>query len=662
MPLLTQNKRVDRVVSTTELFSKYSHFKENAKLFRSRAPVTVDQKCLLYVQQREFAATTPADSSVSVIGSDDATTCHLVVLRHTGSGATCLAHLDGSSTRTEVPLLVNAVTALSNPSKAGRLELHLVGGFDDDKKTSHNLSREILGDPPPLSERRIVLLGKAGAEKDRVVRVILEDTKLNEECEECFVYEGEQAGRRIRIVDTPGWDSTSIDKTTKKVKDEITRSVTLCPPGPHALILVLPINTDDLLSVNELKSACQHMELLSERVWNYTMVLFLCDGDVEESRVKEHFQSAEKLLEKCRGRHYVVRQRSFETELHEFLKEIDSMVDENIRDSKVKESGGLFLPQVHYEMMPHKEDPQKNTDKSQGEKSEGKDMLRQRRGSLQGTHPNMTKQDSESHRDGTEAPKSKNQDQLHYNSAFVGALIGSAVTIKKNIHGSWINFNSFDTGEVLPMAPGDPPPLPERRIVLLGKAESKKHRVVRVILGDTKLNEECEECFVYEGEQAGRRIRIVDTLGWDSTSIRKTTTKIKNEITRSVTLCAPGPHALILVLPINTDDVPSVNELESACQHMELLSERVWNYTMVLFLCDGDVEESRVKEHFQSAEKLLEKCRGRHYVMRQRFTMTRCHTRKIHRKTQIKVRVRTSQREKTCLGRDVEALNVYILI
>ncbi|XP_053355524.1 protein N-terminal asparagine amidohydrolase-like isoform X5 [Clarias gariepinus] len=144
MPLLTQNKRVDRVVSTTELFSKYSHFKENAKLFRSRAPVTVDQKCLLYVQQREFAATTPADSSVSVIGSDDATTCHLVVLRHTGSGATCLAHLDGSSTRTEVPLLVNAVTALSNPSKAGRLELHLVGGFDDDKKTSHNLSREIL--------------------------------------------------------------------------------------------------------------------------------------------------------------------------------------------------------------------------------------------------------------------------------------------------------------------------------------------------------------------------------------------------------------------------------------------------------------------------------------------------------------------------------------
>lgn len=90
MPLLTQNKRMDRVHSTTELFSKYSHLKvslmgrpafftqsvmgisnadlllcflkENAKLFRSKPAVTVDQTCLLYVQQREFAATTPSDS------------------------------------------------------------------------------------------------------------------------------------------------------------------------------------------------------------------------------------------------------------------------------------------------------------------------------------------------------------------------------------------------------------------------------------------------------------------------------------------------------------------------------------------------------------------------------------------------------------------------
>uniref|UniRef100_A0A4W4FDC9 Protein N-terminal asparagine amidohydrolase n=2 Tax=Electrophorus electricus TaxID=8005 RepID=A0A4W4FDC9_ELEEL len=144
MPLLVQNKRIGRLTSTTELFSKYSHLKENAKVFSSKSLVTVEPKCLLYVQQREFAATTPADHSVSVIGSGDATTCHLVVLRHTGSGATCLAHCDGSSTWTEVPLLVNAVTSLSHHAKEGRLELHLVGGFVDDAYTSHKLSLNIL--------------------------------------------------------------------------------------------------------------------------------------------------------------------------------------------------------------------------------------------------------------------------------------------------------------------------------------------------------------------------------------------------------------------------------------------------------------------------------------------------------------------------------------
>lgn len=90
-----------------------------------------------------------SSDSVSILGSDDATTCHLVMLRHTGntkpssnqylmpfyctfvclilylfcsegSGATCLAHCDGSSTWTEVPLIVNAVTSKSNPVKEGR--------------------------------------------------------------------------------------------------------------------------------------------------------------------------------------------------------------------------------------------------------------------------------------------------------------------------------------------------------------------------------------------------------------------------------------------------------------------------------------------------------------------------------------------------------------
>ncbi|XP_054460642.1 protein N-terminal asparagine amidohydrolase isoform X1 [Anoplopoma fimbria] len=152
MPVLIQNRGLDRIGSTAELFDKYPHLQENARTFSSKPLVDVDPKCLLYVQQREFAATTPADNCVSVIGSDDATTCHLVVLRHTGSGAVCLAHCDGSSTWSEIPLLVKAVTSLSSFSKEGRLELHLAGGFNDESKTSHKLSFNILAAFQKLKE------------------------------------------------------------------------------------------------------------------------------------------------------------------------------------------------------------------------------------------------------------------------------------------------------------------------------------------------------------------------------------------------------------------------------------------------------------------------------------------------------------------------------
>lgn len=144
MPLFIQNRELDRVTSTAELFDKYPHLQENAKAFRSKPHADVDPKRLLYVQQREFAATTPADNCVSIIGSEDATTCHLVVLRHTGSGAVCLAHCDGSRTWSEVQLIMKAVTSLSNVCNEGRYELHLVGGFNDDANTSHKLSLSLL--------------------------------------------------------------------------------------------------------------------------------------------------------------------------------------------------------------------------------------------------------------------------------------------------------------------------------------------------------------------------------------------------------------------------------------------------------------------------------------------------------------------------------------
>ncbi|XP_060774118.1 GTPase IMAP family member 4-like [Neoarius graeffei] len=290
------------------------------------------------------------------------------------------------------------------------------------------------GGLPPLSERRIVLLGKAGAGKNRVASVILGDTKLKEECEQCVLYEDEQAGRRICIVDTPGWDRVSIERTAKKIKNEITQSVALCPPGPHALILVLPVKTGDVPSLNELKSASQHMELLSERAWDHTMVLFLCDEDVEESAIKEHIQKAENLLEKCRGRHYVIQHSEPETHIHGLLKEIDNMVEENQDE--------FFLPQVYYEVMQSKI-PQDIRELIK----RYKDRLARRRRSVPEMPPSLGEIDKESM--DIDAIESKNKDDIHTLAKYsrpislliltgIGALIGSVVGSNYGVVGSGV--------------------------------------------------------------------------------------------------------------------------------------------------------------------------------------------------------------------------------
>ncbi|XP_029326190.1 protein N-terminal asparagine amidohydrolase isoform X6 [Mus caroli] len=84
--------------------------------------------------------------SVSILGSDDATTCHIVVLRHTGNGATCLTHCDGSDTKAEVPLIMSSIKSFSEPAECGRLEVHLVGGFSDDRQLSQKLTHQLLSE------------------------------------------------------------------------------------------------------------------------------------------------------------------------------------------------------------------------------------------------------------------------------------------------------------------------------------------------------------------------------------------------------------------------------------------------------------------------------------------------------------------------------------
>ena len=64
--------------------SQYPHFKESASRLCSMKPETIGPHGLIYVFAREFAVTHPHDNKISVMGTDDITTSHIIVIKHSG--------------------------------------------------------------------------------------------------------------------------------------------------------------------------------------------------------------------------------------------------------------------------------------------------------------------------------------------------------------------------------------------------------------------------------------------------------------------------------------------------------------------------------------------------------------------------------------------------
>ena len=117
--------------NTSSVFLQQPVYIDYAQQLHSIPPKSVSFVGLLFVGQREMATVARHDKDVNIIGSDDATTCIIVVVRHSGSGAVALAHFDGMGVNEAVCTMVVRVQELSLGYPDGRLELHLIGGYGD---------------------------------------------------------------------------------------------------------------------------------------------------------------------------------------------------------------------------------------------------------------------------------------------------------------------------------------------------------------------------------------------------------------------------------------------------------------------------------------------------------------------------------------------------
>uniref|UniRef100_A0A3B3XR97 AIG1-type G domain-containing protein n=1 Tax=Poecilia mexicana TaxID=48701 RepID=A0A3B3XR97_9TELE len=136
-------------------------------------------------------------------------------------------------------------------------------------------------------------------------------------------------GRRLTVVDSPGWFCfNTLQETSEMDKLEIENSVNLCPPGPHAVLLVIPlaINIDE----SYLRVVQQHMSLFREEIWKHTLVLFTYGDWLGVKTVEERIESDEGLqwiVNKCENRYHVLNNKdhSDKTQVKELLEKIEEM-------------------------------------------------------------------------------------------------------------------------------------------------------------------------------------------------------------------------------------------------------------------------------------------------------------------------------------------------